>query len=395
MSKFPKILLLLFFVLVLQAPAIQFISTNTYARAKGETMADEQWVYATDAVVDGVAKDDLFLLVGNHAALGGEFGHNVWSMGNSIDLTGQAKHNVRLMGRIVQIKGCIGGNLLALGDTLKISPDSTIDGSMKLMGNNVILEGTTHGDVSITAARSVTISGTIGGNLDIVAPEIILQRDTRIGGNLTYTAPKELVPAKGVVVGTLTRALPRPAPVFSKAQLLSRAMWFLAALLVGIPFISLFPMATAMATQVVRTSPWKCLWVGALCTLLLPVLGIVCISSGTGLPLGMLLLGGWAAMAYISRIVVALVVGMLVLRNHNPSMGRILLSMATGLVIIYVASAIPAISSSVWIAVISIGTGALLLGQIQMRRMLIPTPGNTQPLEETENQNMSHKQEDS
>ncbi len=383
----------LFAALALQTQAIQFSATNTYDVAKGETVADEQWVYAVDAEVNGLVKDDLFLLSGNRMNLGGEFERNVWGMGNNVMLAGDAKRNVRLMGKTVQIGGSVGGNAMALGDTVKITPDAAIGGGMKLIGNSVILEGATQGDVSITASRVATISGTVEGNLDIVAPEIILQRDARIGGNLTYTANKELVPAEGIVAGQLNRAIPQSSPAFSKARIYAHAMWFFAALLVGVPFITLFPMTTAMAAQLVHTAPWKCLWVGALCAMALPIFGIMAISSLVGVPLGALILGGWGILAYTSRIVVGLVVGTLVLRKNSTSIGGVLLAMATGLAIIYIATAIPAISWSVQIVVVSMGMGALLIGLFQKRRLMIQIPDELKHLEELKNQQNNPKEE--
>jgi len=376
----------LFTALTLQAQAIQFVATNSYDVAKGETVADEQWVYAVDAEVNGLVKDDLFVLSGNRMELGGEFERNVWGLGGSVMLEGDANRNVRLMGKTVQIGGSVGGNAMVLGDTVKITPDAAIGGGLKLIGNSVILEGTTQGDVSITASRIATISGTVEGNLDIVAPEIILQRDARIGGNLTYTANKELVPAEGIVAGRLNRTIPQSNPAFSKTRIYSHAMWFFAALLVAVPFITLFPMTAAMATQSMHTAPWKCLWVGALCAMALPIFGIMAVSSLVGVPLGMLILGTWGFLTYTSRIVVGLVVGTLILRKNSTSIGGVMLAMTTGLAIIYIATAIPAISWSVQIVVVSMGTGALLLGMFQSRRVMVRASGKLNPLEEQKNQ---------
>ncbi len=395
MLKFIKTLFFLLpIALASQTQAIGFLATNIYEVAKGETVSGEQWVYAVDAEVNGFVKNDLFVLSGNQMHLGGEFERNVWGLGNTIDVSGHAWRNLRLIGKTIQLNGTVGGNLMALGDTLKIAPEASIEGDMKLLGNSVILEGITKGDVSITAGRIVTLSGTIEGDLDIIAPEIILQRDTRIGGNLTYTAKKELVPAEGVVAGSLHRAIPQSPPAFSKARIYSRAMWFFAALLVGIPFITLFPMTTAMSSQLVHTSPWKCLWVGALCALALPIFGIMAISSLVGVPLGALILGVWCFLVYTSRIIVGLVIGALILRSKSTSISGVLLSMAIGLAVIYIATSIPAISWSVQIAVTSMGMGALLLGLFQKRRLIIQIPDELKQLEELKKQNITEKQED-
>lgn len=381
-------------LLATPAQALQFVTTNTYAVAAGETIDDELWLQTLDAEINGTVKDDLFLFGGDQILLGGEFERNLWSIGNTLTLTGTAQRNVRLAGKTILLNSPVGGNLILVADTIKVSPDTTIGGDTQLFGNNIILEGTMKGDVSITAVRRVTLSGTIDGNLNIVAPEIILQRDTRIGGNLTYTAPKELVPAEGVVAGKLTRAIPRSAPAFSMKQLRSRALWFFAALLVGVPFMILFPITTAMATQAVRTAPWRCLWVGALCMLVLPILGIMSAFSGIGLPLGALILGSWGFMAYLSRIIMGLAIGTLILRKNNGSFGHALLSMAGGLALIYAASAIPTIAFSVWITVISMGTGAFLISLFQKRRLMIQIPEELQHLEKLKNQHPNTNQEE-
>ncbi len=367
-------------LLAAQAQAIRFTATNTYIVTATETLPDEHWIYADNATVDGHVKDDLFLFTGNEVNFGGTFERNIWGMGNLIDLTGTAKRNVRLMGKTVQLSGTIDGNLMAIGDTIKVAPEAHLDGSVRFFGNSVILEGKILGDVSITASRIITISGNISGNLNVVAPEIVLQRDARIGGDLTYSSKKELVPAEGLVAGQLHRAIPQAPPSFSREQLYTRGLWFLAALLVGIPFITLFPMATAMAAQLVRTAPLKCLWVGGLFALALPSFGVMSLSSIIGLPLGALILGSWGFLVYTSRIIMGLVIGALILRSKSTSVGGVLLAMATGLAAIYIATAIPAISWSVQFVVISMGTGSLLLGLFQRRRLLIQVPSELEQL---------------
>lgn len=380
--------------LAMPTHAIQFIATNSYIVAEDQTIADEQWVSAGIAMTAGTFENDLLIMAGSDLLLNGSYEGNVWGIGSgSSMLSGTCWRNARLAGRTVQISGAIGGNVIALGDTVKIAPQASISGNAKLLGNNVILEGTTQGDVSITASRVATLSGTIKGNVSIIAPEIILQPNTRIGGNLTYTTGKELVPTEGIVAGTLDRSIPQATPAFSKTQLLSHAMWFLAALMAGIPFITLFPMTTAMAAQLVRTSPWKCLWVGALCALALPMFGIMCVSSVVGIPLGALMLGSWGFMVYTSRIIMGLVIGMLVLRQSSTSIGHVLLAMVTGLAVIYTATAIPAIAWSVQTIVISMGMGALLLGLFQKRRLIIEVPHELEQIEKLKQQETNNKEE--
>lgn len=377
------------------AQAISFISTNLYQIAEDQTVADEQWVTADLATTKGTHQNDLFVMAEDSLVLDGTYEGNVWGFGgNSVFLGGDCKRNLRVASQTIRIDGPVGGNVMAAAETVILGTNSTIEGSVKLLGNSIIQEGRINGDVSITSGRIVTLGGIIKGDVEIIAPEILFSRGAHIEGNLTYTAGKELVPAEGIVGGKLERAIPQPESSFSIERLSIRLIWLLAALLAGIPFVALFPMTTAMASQLVRTKPWKCLWVGALCVLTLPMLGIMSISSMIGLPLGLLILGGLSFMAYIGHIVMGLVIGTLILRRNNTSFGLVLLSMALGLGIIYTASFIPAISLSVWIAVISMGTGSLLLSLIQKRRLMIQVPEELKHLEELKNQNTTNEQEE-
>jgi cytoskeletal protein CcmA (bactofilin family) len=391
----PKLYSVFFiFALAVQAHAISFISTNSYLVAENEVVAEEQWVSALLAETEGTFKKDLFIVSGGELVLNGTYEGNIWGANSAeVKMGGDCKRNLRLIGKTVRIAGSVDGNLMAAGDTISITTNSVIQGSIQLLGNSIILEGTTQGDVSITASRIVTLGGNIKGNVSIIAPDIVFTRNTHISGDLVYTASKELVPAEGIVGGTLKRSIPQPKPAFSTAQLGARFMWFIAALIAGIPFISLFPMTTAISAQLIRTVPWKCLWVGALFSLALPIFGIMSISSVIGVPLGASLLGAWAFMVYISRIIMGLVIGTLILRSANTSIGHVLLAMVTGLAVIYTATSIPAISSAVHITVISMGSGALLLGLIQKRRLIIQMPEELKRIEELQKQ-QNQKQED-
>jgi cytoskeletal protein CcmA (bactofilin family) len=394
--QFKHALILTAGLLVAQAQAISFISTNLYQVAEDQTVADEQWVAAKLATSKGTHQNDLFVMAEDALVLNGTYEGNVWgSGGSSILLGGDCQRNLRVASKAIRIDGTVKGNVMAIAETVILGTNSTIEGSAKLLGSSIVQEGQINGDVSITAGRIVTLGGIIKGDVEIIAPEILFSRGAHIEGNLTYTGTgKELVPTEGVVDGKLEHAIPQPDPVFSIERLSAHLIWLLAALLAGIPFITLFPMTTAMASQLVRTSPGKCLWTGALCVLTLPMLGGISLSSLLGVPLGLLILGAWAFMGYIGHIIMGLVLGALVLRRKNTSVGHVLLSMIAGLGIIYLASVIPAISWPIWIAVISMGTGSLLLSLVQKRRLMIQVPEELKHLEELKNQNINNEQED-
>ncbi len=385
-----------FAALTLQAQATEFLSTTNYFVAKGQTVADEQWVAAATAFTEGEFKNDLFIASGDQLKLDGTYAGNIWgAAGMNASLGGPCQRNVRLAGKSVQVNNTVGGNLMALAETIMIGTNAVIEGRVRLLGTSVVQEGRINGDAVITAGRLVTLDGIIEGDLKIIAPDILFAPGARIAGDLDYTTSKELVPAEGVVGGTLTRIVPQAEPRFSAARLQAHAMWFLAALFAGIPFITLFPMSTAMATQLARKSPLKCLLIGLVASAGLPLFGLMGISSVIGIPLGSLLLASWGILAYISRIISGLVIGTLILRSAGNSVSRVLLTMALGLAVIYLAVLIPSIGPPVQMVVMWLGMGALILALLEKRRLIIQVPHNLKKLEDLRNEEYNPAEEES
>ncbi|MEA2068744.1 MAG: hypothetical protein U9P12_06050, partial [Verrucomicrobiota bacterium] len=231
-----------------------------------------------------------------------------------------------------------------------------------------------------------TLGGTVEGNAKVFTQDILFTRDARFKSDLAYAANKELVPTEGVVGGTLERIVPQSPSPFSTARLASHSMWFFAALLAGVPFITLFPMTTAMAVQLARKSPLKCLLTGFIAFWTLLFVGLTCISSIIGLPLGLLILGAWGAMAYLSHILIGLVFGTLILRSVGSSVGKVILSMAIGLAIVYLAALIPSPLYLFQQVIAWFGMGSLILAWFGKRRLIIQAPQHLKQAEALKNE---------
>ncbi len=367
----------------LPAEGMGLVSTNAYFVGREQRIDQEQWIVAATAEIHGILEGDLFIASGGELLLDGSNQGDVWgAAGLGATLAGSCGRNVRLAGKTVRIEGSVAGNFMAMADTIIIGTNATIGGGVVLVGSSVVHEGVIEGDASISAARLATLGGRIGGKAKVVAPDIVFTQKAQLEGDLSYTAAKELFPAEGVVAGRLERVQPRREPLLSAARFTSRGIWFLAAFLAGVPFIALFPMTTAMAVQLVRRSPWKCLFAGMLASGALPIFGLMCASSLVGIPLGVLIIASWGILAYLSRIVAGLLLGTLVLHSTGMSIGRVLLAMGTGLALIYFTSAIPPLGLPIQLAVVWLGMGSLLLALLEKRRLIIQVPQNLKQLEE-------------
>ena len=90
-------------------------------------------------------------------------------------------------------------------------------------------------------------------------------------------------------------------------------------------------------------------------------------------------------LVYLSRIIMGLMIGTLILRSGGTSIGRVLMSMVSGLAVIYLATLFPSIGLPVQMAVVWMGMGALLLALLQKRRLIIQIPEELKHLEELRN----------
>lgn len=370
-------------------------STNEYVVAQEQTVGDEQWVLANRVDAAGTFQDDLFLSSNSSISLSGSFAGNVWAAAmTDAELAGSFQRNVRLVGQNIRIDGTIDGNLIAYAiNSIIIGTNAAIRGNVELVCvNSIVQEGHIGGDAELSSMKLVTMDGSVSGSTRITSPEIILSDAARVGGDLHYLANKELVLAEGVVEGSISR-IPAENPV-STNRLLSHAIWFLAALLTGIPFISLFPMTAAMSSMMARKSPLKCLLVGVVATLFIPFFAMTAMSAGIGIPLGMILFASWGILVYISRIVSGIVIGTLILRRGNASHIHIVLSMATGLGLIYILTFVPSfLGLFVQATAICLGMGALLLALLQKRKLILQVPQELLQLDALRKENQKSKEE--
>ena len=324
-------------------------TTNALVLPAGETLAEETLWAAQSLDIQGKAERDLWLLATTAVRFDGESGGDLRVFSSSTVITGTARQN-----------------LFAYANGLQLTTNSVVRGEMALFGASVICEGAVEGDAWIFA-RSVTLGGRWGGRVRIHADEIFLAPGTRIEGDLVYTSPKPLVYDSSVSVGgTVSQAqilLPDASP---RSRFMLHGYLFLAALLVGMPFVGLFPMLAGGAVRKLRLSPWRVLLAGAAALALGPFLVVFAFVTIIGIPLALLLGALYAAMLYLSHIVIALWLGHALLRAPGPqTFSRVLSALATGLFILYFASALPGVGSFLVLPVLVLGSGALVLAFLQ------------------------------
>lgn len=354
-------ILILLFLLPVVVEAYQWRkseSTNTLVLAAGETLADETVMTAYSLDIQGKAQHDLWLLAST-----------------SIRFDGRSSGDLRILAGSAILNGEARQNLLAYASGLQLTTNSVVHGQAALSGSTVICEGKVDGDAWILA-NSVTLGGEWGGNIRIQANEIHIVPGTQIAGNLLYTSPKTLVYDSSVAIaGTVTQKknlLPEPS---LQSRFALHGYFFLAALLVGMPFVGFFPLLAGGAVRTLRTSPWRVLMAGMVTVLFGPFLMAFAFVTIVGIPLALLLGAFYVSLVYLSHIVIALWLGHLLLRSPGPqTFARVLTALAAGLFLLYFAAALPGVASFVAMPVLLLGTGSLVLALWRRPVVSFPPP---------------------
>lgn len=348
--------------LLLPLFATAFTITNQYIIPERQQIEDEQWIIATIAQPDGIFLNDLFVLCANPLYFNGIYKGNVNGIaGAETVLSGTAERNVRITGKVVRIEGEIEGNLTILADTVTISNTATIEGTVRLIADKAILEGSIGGDLHVTAGTLLTLDGTIAGNTLIKARETLIADGLRITGDFTYQTDQILIIDSAQVGGTIFKEDANPAvSPFSIAQLKSRGLWLFAAFISGALYLLLFPGQAAHATHLIYSAPLKCSLIGFLASGVLPIIGVFCLTSLVGLPTGLFMLGLWGAWIYLSQIITACLIGMLLLKLSGAEAGRLLLSSAIGLLLLSLIGLIPKLGVPIQAVSLWLGMGAIL-----------------------------------
>jgi hypothetical protein len=362
------------------AEAIDFNNSNSLTVSTNTVTTNELWQSADLIDFQGTARQDLFLLA-DQLKLGGTFDDDVWGGAASAQFTGTSKGSVRLAAhKSATIDGQIGQNLIVAvpnlnNSTIRISENSAVTGSAFCFGDNVIFEGTAN-DLTIYANK-ITLGGEVTGDVLLVASDIIVMNKAKIGGDLNYISSKELLVHDSVQLGGEIKAVPLPVKPGAgiKQRLITQCYFFVAALLVMLPFLNLCPTYIANAVALFRLKPWRCLLVGFASMFIVPLICATLCGSLIGLPLG-LIIGCWyATLIYLSKIVFALIFGVIIFRwKKVPSPRNTVTAAIVGLLLIYLLTIVPFMKGPIWLMTAMYGTGALILATFRRIQFIVPTP---------------------
>lgn len=406
----------------LPAKAFDSRSGGNIEIGSNETVDDDLYVMAGNFTLKGTIKGDL-IAMGNTIIIepGGVVEGDLMAGGQVIEISGDIQGDVRVGGAVISVMGeaQIGEDLVAAGYSLEQARDAIVGGDILLYGSQVQLSGEVAGDATVGVSTAFLMNGAVNGdlNVDISDPQqappfnffslipgmpavptlpggFKIMEEARIEGDLSYISPESVDIPAGAVVGAVTHnEPPEPEePVRREPTAAEKGFrWFVnllqslaSMLVVGLFTAWVFPNFVSSGASTLRDKPLpSLLWgvvtiIAFIFLIFLVVVVIVALSVILGLiTLGDLLsvtvsAGGiiissliWTfklAFSYLSKIVVAALVGALILSPIKPDWaeGRYW-PLVLGVILVAILIAIPYLGVLFNILVVLFGLGAIWL----------------------------------
>jgi cytoskeletal protein CcmA (bactofilin family) len=356
----------------------QFEANDSYVLSADSTVDDDLYVVGGTTQVGGTVNGDL-IAAGQNISVTGDIRDDGIVAGGQINLGGSVGQSIRAAGGFITITSQVGKDILVAGGVVNVNPAGEVSGKTLVTGGQIALNGKFGGDVNASGGQ-VTLKGEYMGNVKVESEDITIGPNTRISGDLIYTsANKAKIDETAQIAGKVEQKVPETAKAVkagkagaaavTAASIASIILWgfirkvvmFAMAFVVSLIFVFGFPKYTKKAMEIFVKSPWKSLGVGFLTMIVIPIGAIILMCTVVGLPIGLIAMAVYPFMLFVTKIIVGISIGDLILNSRRSKPLHPLLSVLVGLAILYVLWLIPVFSVLLTILVWSFGLGALVL----------------------------------
>ncbi|OGY49185.1 MAG: hypothetical protein A3D39_05760 [Candidatus Buchananbacteria bacterium RIFCSPHIGHO2_02_FULL_39_17] len=376
MKKQKKFIILILTLLAISLPLLVLAAENQF---------NQSTYVGADEIIDGN-----FIKIGNFIDLQGAINGDVIVAGNSINITGPVAGDIIAAGNVIKIKGPVGGsvrvagslieisneverNVWGIANTLTINQEARIGWDVFAGAANVEVKGKVLGNINVSAGN-LLIENEIGKNVIAAIDkdgQIILNPQAKINGNLTYQAVnnQQLVIREGAqIIGETKKK--EGAPVVSGWQryfgvnnLFAKVISFFGLLVVGLVLVTIMPKIVLEVRQEMMKKPAPAIGWGLVYLLITPIICFFLAITIIGLPLAIILISIYALALYLTKVFVALTLGLALLNKlsgANKFKGSLIWPLALGLLIFLILISLPIFGWLIKIILMLWAFGALI-----------------------------------
>ncbi|RXA21897.1 hypothetical protein EQO05_01335 [Methanosarcina sp. MSH10X1] len=297
--------------------------------------------------IDRDIQGDL-VLAGSRLEINGNTGDDFIGAGGELIVNGNVSGNIIAAGGLIRVNGDVGGDVAAAGGQIFLSRDSVVEGDLLLGGGEITLDGTVNGNGDISAGTLRTGDDfELRGDLRLQAQNYPSDLDSKVGGNLNVTQ-----------VNATEEQYAGAAGGFS---ILSFIIGLLAALVLGLVLIYLFPGFVRGVAELVKDSPLKTGLLGFLALIFLPILALILLFTIFGWSLSILIILLLTLAVLIATIPVKLLAGEIIYNKILKKEAREIVYYVVGAVIFAVLYEIPFVGTLISFIALIIGLGAIIV----------------------------------
>lgn len=338
---------------------------------QGETVEGPGF-FAGDLVrVDGTVNGTAFV-AGSTVEVNGTINGDLFAAGQNLIITGEVTGNIYSAGMNVRLEGEVGQDAFLAGQTLTVVEDVALNRDLFMAGGTLLMEGQIQRHM-YGAGDSIEIAGTIGGDANFGVNNLTLQETAVINGDLTYESDQEADIAAGATVAGETdfrrveRQQDNRVPMMTRertivARILGVLWSVLSALLLWFLVKLWRPIWWERTARPLLERPLPALGIGLVALLLTPLLFILLLITLIGIPLAFILMAVYGIVLYLSKIIVAVALAMLLDRrtrwSERQKGGWLVLLM---LVVLGLLGLIPVVNFFVSLLVAIAGLGSFVL----------------------------------
>ncbi|KKP89140.1 MAG: hypothetical protein UR93_C0002G0042 [Berkelbacteria bacterium GW2011_GWA2_35_9] len=260
--------------------------------------------------------------------------------------------NLMVIGQDFETKGKINGDLIVIGSN--VSLEGEIDGNVIAVGSNIKSNLKKVKNIYLVADR-ITLSSQIERDLYAVARKLSLTNPTTILGSL-YAVVSDFERGEGVIIKSQTIIKNfEEASVNPNLYYYSLLISFLSCLLVGLLLVHLWGKKIDQCKKQL-IDQWGAIFLKGTVGLIviLPIV-IILLLSQVGISLAMIILALFLISFYLSKIIVAYLIGKKILPNSKN-----IAQLAIGLLIITTLINLPVFGGLIYLIVTIFGLGIII-----------------------------------
>jgi cytoskeletal protein CcmA (bactofilin family) len=343
----------------MSAAASEMRHAESVGVASDETIKGDIFLFGERVRVDGTVDGDVFIF-GKDASVNGHVKGDVFAFTQLLQVNGQVDGNVRAATNTLTVRGTVAKNILTLDEVVNLESAAKVGGSLTIFAENLNLEGSLGRDL-LMFGKHLTLSGKVDGAIKMKGDLLTINSSAQVAGPIRYEGNKEpeVSPQAKLASPVDYHKLEHKPRYMEGHYYVWQVIWLAAFVLFGLVLFQLMP---KFATEAVASAEryGASFGLGVLVFFGVPIAALIACVTVVGLFVGISAFFLWYGALYFAQVIVGAVVGQWLMgptQETWPLIGR----MAVGLVIVRLATVIPAVGSWIKFGVILWGLGAISL----------------------------------